>query len=300
MKIIIYSFAYNDDSGGTVVLQKLCHLLNENGYNAALWPMKKPVFYKEKPISSLYKFLIYFKKKIRGRFRFARRKDWNTPIATWSDLNDENVVIYPEVTDGNPLRMKNVVRWLLHIPGYYTGRVEYGKDDLIFYYAKAYLNGFKELDSSYELYIPNYREDTYYQKNFGKREGSCYILRKGKNKKIVHDLTNSILIDGKSHQEIAEIFNKVEYCISYDAYTMYSIYAVMCGCKSVIIPDEGISKEEWQPDEKQRYGLAYGFDDLEYAQKTRDLLLKQIKIENEKVPKALENFINKCRIKFNL
>jgi hypothetical protein len=37
-KFIIFSGSYSEDSGGTVVLHQLCHLLNTNGYEAYLYP----------------------------------------------------------------------------------------------------------------------------------------------------------------------------------------------------------------------------------------------------------------------
>jgi glycosyltransferase involved in cell wall biosynthesis len=43
-------------------------------------------------------------------------------LATFPSLLDRAIVIYPEVTEGNPLGAKNVVRYLLNKPGFFTGR----------------------------------------------------------------------------------------------------------------------------------------------------------------------------------
>lgn len=295
---IIYAFSYNDDSGGTVVLHKLCHLLNEEGFNAKLWMNYKPLFDITNPVSSIFKYLKYLKKRITRPFNINTK--WNTPIARKEDLTEKSVVIYPEIVDGNPLKAQNVVRWLLHKPGFHNGVVNYGPSDLIFLYLKAYAENCKNLDLDNMLYIPNNREDVYYQKNFGNREGTCYILRKGKNREIQHDLKNSICIDGKTHKEIAEIFNKVEFCISYDTYTMYSLYAALCGCISVVLPENDVSKEEWSPDGLFSLGIAYGFNDLENAKKTRSLLLDKISKENEEVIQQVHFFANKVNKYFKL
>jgi hypothetical protein len=37
----------------------------------------------------------------------------------------------------------------------------------------------------------------------------------------------------------------VETFISYDTYTAYSLFAVLCECESVVIPDEGVSEEAY-------------------------------------------------------
>ncbi|MDD5716652.1 MAG: hypothetical protein PHW64_02520 [Sulfuricurvum sp.] len=289
---IIFSFRYNDDIGGIVVQHKLCHLLNQQGQNAFLWPNYKPVFNWNNPIKSAVAFLRYFRKSLHKTF--ATKPGWNTPIAEYKDLKDA-IVIYPEIVDGNPLQSEKVVRWLLHKPGFHTKKVNYGTDELYFFYLKAYIENLSfQVDDENLLYIPNNREETYRQTNFGNREGSCYILRKGKNRPIVHDLSDSILIDGKSHQEIAKIFNDVTYCISYDTYTMFSMYAAMCGCISVVIPEEGVSKEEWLPEEERRYGIAYGFENIPEAIETHKYLLPRFQQEEAETVQAIERFIFKC------
>jgi hypothetical protein len=138
------------------------------------------------------------------------------------------------------------------------------------------------------------RNDIYQQTNFGKRSGTCYILRKGKGRPIVHDLTDSTLVDDFNHVEMAAIFNQVEMCISYDPYTMYSRYAALCGAISVIIPENGLTKEAWKSDEQQRYGLAYGFDDIPYACQTQPLLLANLQEREIQADQSVKNFIARC------
>ena len=101
------------------------------------------------------------------------------------------------------------------------------------------------------------------------------------------------MLDGKSHKEIAETMNKCEYFISYDLQTMYSQYAVLCGCKSIVIPENGVSKNEWQPKKEFQYGIAYGFDDIEEAEKTRDLVYESMKREEDNSNVSVGHFIKK-------
>jgi hypothetical protein len=209
-----------------------------------------------------------------------------------------SIVVYSEIIDGNPLFSQNVVRWFLHKPGYHTGEINYGKNELYFFYHEFFNDPIINDQVDNQLMVSIIFDDIYKQTNFGDRKGSCYILRKGKNREIVHDISDSILIDGLSHQEISKIFNQVEFCISYDTYTLYSAYAVMCGCKSIVIPEDGVSKEEWEPIEEMRYGIAYGFDDIENAEKTKEKLLPYLKEEEEKANKSVEKFIEKCEAYF--
>jgi hypothetical protein len=55
-------------------------------------------------------------------------------------IADRSIVIYPEITMGNPLRAKHVVRYLLNKPGFFIGRgVEaYGASDYFIHFAEEF------------------------------------------------------------------------------------------------------------------------------------------------------------------
>lgn len=287
MKIIIYAYRFDENSGGKIVLHQLCHLLNEMGIEARLWENYRLIFDKKNIIKSLFGFLKYFRKTIHRRFTV--NKNWNTPIATKEDIKDA-IVIYPEIVEGNPLNAKYVVRWLLHKPGFHNGKVEYNKDDLIVGYGKNFSTEEYEITDENLLTITYVMTDIYKQTNFDKRTGSCYMVRKGTNKEFVHD-KDAICVDGYSHEELAKVFNKVDTFISYDTYTFYSKYAALCGCKSIIIPDENVSKKEWHPNESKWYGLSYGLDDIEYALQTKDKMIENIKEQEQDNVNQVKNFV---------
>lgn len=136
--------------------------------------------------------------------------------------------------------------------------------------------------------------DIYQQTNFGTRRGSCHIIRKGKNKKLNHHNEDSIAIDDLTHEQAAKVFNEVEYCISYDPHTMLASYAVLCGCKVIIVPDEGVTVEQWQPIEEFRYGLAYGKENLPWAEKTRHLVIERLRRIEEQNIDSTKQFVECC------
>lgn len=293
MKFIIVSRGYDDQSGGVVVLHQLCDRLNKLGHQAHLWSVHKPIFDTKKPFASIYLFFIYFRKMLK--YGYKRNPKLDTPLATAQDLPGA-IVVYPEVVVGNPLKADRVVRWLLHKPGFNNGgKIDFGKNDLFFYYEKAFDDSRFNRHPENRLHIVSQRKDVYKITNTGKREGTCYILRKGHKRKIIHDVENSILVDDLSHEEKAKVFNQAQYCISYDTYTMYTVYAAMCGCIPIIIPEEGVSKEEWQPLEQNRYGMAYGFDDIEYAQRTRGLLLNHLERQEKESNQSVQRFVEKVK-----
>lgn len=288
---VLFSDSFDAQSGGAVVLHRLCDLLNRQGRRAFLWPKRRPLFDPERPLRSAYRALKYGERQWRRPFQVF--PGFVTPLARPPDLNGA-IVVYPEVIDGNPLRANHVVRWLLHKPGFHTGRVNFGAGDRFFFFQEAFNDPALNPDADNLLKTMFIRDDIYRQTNFGARSGSCYLLRKRKGRKIVHDLSDSVLVDDLSHTQLAEVFNRVETCISYDPYTLYSMYAAICGCASVVIPEDGMTKEEWYPDARDRYGVAFGFDDLPEALRTRPLLLPHLKEQELGANASVERFVAKC------
>ena len=62
----------------------------------------------------------------------------------------------------------------------------------------------------------------------------------------------------------------------------------------MIVPEEGVTKEQWYPDPRDRYGMAYGFDDIESARSTRPLLLPHLKAQESLANDSVRRFVEKC------
>jgi hypothetical protein len=253
----------------------------------------------------------FFKKNLREPFRrFKINPSFNTPVLKKrpKDIGTDGwIVVYPEITFGNPLGAKNVVRWLLHNPGFDP---QTGKETKPYFYGKGELyfrigNWFKDFQhpgsktSRSFLQVFHFPLHLYNAHDAQKdRTGTAYLIRKGLNKKICHDLSESILIDGLSHEEIAKIFKRVKTFISYDSYTTFSHFAVLCGCESVVIPDDGITEGEWMPNSEDRYGLAYGFESLSKAQETSHLVLERYENFQTSSIASVKNFLTETELFF--
>jgi predicted Ser/Thr protein kinase len=279
-KIIIYAPSYSDKVGGTIALHKLCHIINEIGGKAYLYPMFRSVVINKRVFGKAIWSI--FKDWIRPLYkRYKVNPSFNTPVLKSLPKNmGQYIVIYPEITFGNPLNAKNIVRWLLHNPGFHSNIIHFGTNEFYIKYHHGFdeFTHYKSFSSKNILQIKHYPTELYNLQNTSqKRSGTAYCLRKGVGKKIVHDLRDSILIDGKSHQEIAKIFKSVKCFISYDTNTAFSHLAVLCGCDSVVIPDENVTEENWYPNPKDRYGIAYGFENIEKSQSTKHMLESEIK-----------------------
>jgi hypothetical protein len=341
-KIIIFAPDYNPDSGGAITTHKLCHLLNEMGREAYLFPLFDThpinILNFESTLEQLNKELFHFsvgstvnienepahpadppkELSFKERFQLARKilfppkeiqvtehlpivfnpnrhslKTNSSFITPCLDIrsayeiadNDEYVVIYPEVVMGNPLKAKNVVRWLLHTPGFHTNQTNYGPNELYFRFSveTPYFSHPGSTTSDQFLTVVHFPTEIYNMDGASQdRQGTAYCIRKGAGKEIVHDVSDSICIDGKSHEEIAEIFKRVKTFYCYDTRTAYYYFASLCGCETIVIPDEGVSEEEWLPQPVSRVGIRYGIDSPKnWSQSTPKEVLNFLKAEED-------------------
>lgn len=242
------------------------------GHQAYLWPNQLGV----RPT---------LRKKIKNYLKrppYITHPDYVTPLADKTVLIENSIVVYSEVDYGNPLGAKNVVRWLLHKPGFHTGVANFGTDELIFFFDDYCVEPGYVINSENKLFVVSLNS-CYTADGTEQRSGSCYMMRKGKGRKIVHDMIDSVLIDGLSHQETADVFRKSKYFYCYDELTLYSQYAALCGCISVVIPDKFNNREQWvEKHPISKYGIAYGLDDVEHSINTLHLVKEYFnKLEND-------------------
>ena len=98
-------------------------------------------------------------------------------------------------------------------------------------------------------------------------------------------MLDRILPQVQTMDALNEMYNGAKYFVSFDVETYHSVLAAMAGCISIIVPQEGLTKEqlfERLPDWK--YGIAYGFDDLDHARETQGLVhqyAKDLELDND-------------------
>ena len=289
MKFLIYAPRYDEMAGGPIVLHKLCDKLNDMGHTALIWPMGRPRFTWTTSHRFPFEAVTHYGSMLY-RAKFVTRLDYRTPIAQPSDVAD-SIVIYPEIVSGNPLNAKRYVRWFLHRPGFHFRRFKFKKNDLFFYYQEAFNRGAPGMICGGKLTIAEYFRDTYKVSNFEPRTKVCYMVRKGLKRNDLPDLSNLWVIDGLSHSETAAAFNQCVFCYFYDLHTLYTTYAVLCGCIPIVVPEDDLPKELWVPEAELRYGIAYGIKDLDYAAATRDLLLARLDEVEAQNDESISRFV---------
>ena len=298
MKFIVFAPGYDPDSGGSVALHKLCHVLNSLGHECSICPARVS---KEVNRRSFIETALLLSKDYIKSFavKYETNHEFDTPLfyPGGNPVSGDYIVIYSEAVHGNPLSAKNVVRWFLHKPGFHTGAVCYGIGELYFDF-RSFATGFCIPGSRLSpnpLYVTQMPFDLYSRGRLlpsDAREGTAYCLRKGKGRAIQHDLDDSILIDNLPHREVSRIFSRVKTFISYDLYTAYCPLAAISGADVVVVPDPDLSCEEWYPEEAQRYGLAYGFgeDQMSWARRTSHMVLDEFMQKERRVADNVADF----------
>lgn len=249
-------------SGGALVLAALCRLLRERGIDARLFdihvePTRRTKLWKfwYSWIKHVLRFLIYplwcrfINNPNSPRYKiyqiFSRepiegvKLQWNPFFS-----RKNTVVLYPEKVYGNFLKARHVVRWLLYYNPYPNDEKAYGKDDLVIAF-RSIFNDKKLNPKGYQLQISWFNNQLYKQYNYGKREGNCYIIRKGANRNDLPTHFDGPVIDSLSEEEKVQVLNKCAYCYSYDLQTFYSAIAAVCGCLSIVVLEPGKRKEDY-------------------------------------------------------
>ncbi len=288
-KFIIRAPTFTGDSGGPISMHLLCSRLRARGEDAYIWPARPDILYGWPSLRNMaYEARCWLKPYSTGPF--------DNPIARRHDLENA-IVLYPEHTVGNPLRARHVVRWLLNKPGLLNGgRTNYGPDDLYFFFQAAFDDPAFNHDPDNHLMLlwvnPIWRD-----LGLPGRQGTCHMMRKGAGREHVHP-PGSIPLDGLSHEDMVAVFNRTERFYCYDLYTFYTINAALCGCIPIVVPDPGIAKEQWIRLPKDRYGVAYGEDDVDWAVATRPDLHRQLEAQVALEEEMLDAFVAKCMAKF--
>ena len=86
------------------------------------------------------------------------------------------------------------------------------------------------------------------------------------------------------------MFNRKKYFLTYDDSTYFICIAALCGCIPVVLyKNKILDYKEKTPYVK--YGVAYGFEELEYAEKTLHLMRPNLEELEKKSIDTIDNFI---------
>ena len=279
--------------------------MEKSGGITALYNLAKHISELQKPDICVKMFDCYNVKSINAYFN---------DYIDINDIDDNAVIIYPEVINDNPLNKPNVVRWILAPIGMNCNSNivdTWGKNDLVYYFNSElkFDKNPEKIGNIYKLLSVIHINPIIKQYNFGERSGICLTTRKiNAHKKTInyysfHDTVYDIPFHFDQSQCV-EHFNNCKMFISYDPLTFLSIMAALCGCISVVYPLDGLTKKEWihttaasnyvkNKGLDNLYGIAYGLEDIQYAIDTIHLVKDQwTDIQNFNKEKTVVPFIN--------
>lgn len=274
-KFLISTYGFDMGIGGLKVLHKLCHLLNETGYDAYLIPR-----HFDSP--------------------FAIYEGYNVKMVTQEVLDNlqDVIVVYPESWYGNYLNAPNVVRWMIGYPS--DAHIQTWDDhDLWFWYIPLYITDkYKHKNPDNLLYVGEQHRDIFYDYN-QPRTGSCWTLRKSQGivspSDYVHPI-NSVFIPYQFAGDLvnlAKLFNSTEMFYCYDNYTYLPIQSLMCNTDAVVVPVKTTYENFLNGFELNKY-VAYGVNDLPRAKNLRNEFFDHLDYIEQRTLQQLDIFVNKC------
>jgi len=195
--------------------------------------------------------------------------NFNTPYADDSALDQfrqaglMDIVIYPEVVSGNPLNAKQVVRYLLNKPGYFTGvgMETYGNGDFFVHFADEFAPPDK---NSLRLRIPLVDQDVYRlpEKQNPRDTFAIYSDRYQpdtgnfpfwvKNQEIISRSAP------RTPKALSELYQNSRALITGER-TAACIEAIHCGCPVIMIPHDRFDHKPIV-DYYGGYGFCIGLD----------------------------------------
>lgn len=270
-RFIVFAPPTYNESGGSMALHKLSTILRHLGFCSliAIWPW------------------------MQNRKVSPESRDY---LVTLDQINtDTDIVIYPEVINGNPLGARRCVRWMLSDPGKNSAdyTLTWGKDDLLVYYG-TYTARDVALKPAHSMFILSYTRPPRSQceEVINNRPYEFHIIRKAARYGVIpaglHGV-NSILLDTrcKNTDDYIRHFRKSSKIVSYDPFSFHSVLAALHGCVSIVKPLSNLSLKEWtlstciSSNQQIRDlgeggipGVAYGTEDLARAKRT------QVKIDH--------------------
>lgn len=277
-KFLISTHGFDMGIGGLKVLHKLCHLLNERGYDAYLIPLN-------------------------FNLPFAVYEGYNVKMVTQEVLDnlDDVIVVYPESWYGNYLNAPNVVRWMIGFPSEVHINT-WSDSDLWFWYLPFYITEKYNKNSDNFLYIGESHSDIFFDRKL-ERTGSCWTLRKAQDRvqpsQYVHPADSKFIPYHAAGDLVglSTTFNLSEQFYCYDNYTYMSIQSLMCNTDTIIVPHTKSKEEFFNGFELNKY-LAYGIDDLPRAKALRSAFFEHMNRIEEQTNQQLNVFVEKCHAYF--
>ena len=248
---IIGTPAYDPQSGGCMVIHRFCHELNEHGQEA---------YVSNKTTNPAWNTPYYAAARESDRVHDGQVTALNPSYSEWRDGFDV-ISVYPEITFGNPLGTRTVVRYLLNNAGKLSGPKQFESSDILFAFSRMF-NDFN-LPEERILFLPVIDVDFFKDAGLNRNKIAYYVGKGWRNDITISirevgaevEITKETTTNQLNLRDILQT-SKVLYC--YDNITGMTELARLCGCPVVIMPNGEYTKEQYNNHEFGWNGLGWG------------------------------------------
>ena len=163
-------------------------------------------------------------------------------------MQREDIVIYPEIVAGNPLRFHRVARYVLYYPGMLGGERVFDDHEYIVVWDRGYRK------DTPELVLPLLDRKLFYDAGLP-RIHDCVYEHKNSGVKRKVDIPGAVRITMKypeKRSELAALLQTTRVLYSYDHNSLLNDEAACCGAEVKLVTDEGLVDHipAPEPDEK--------------------------------------------------
>lgn len=221
-----------------------------------------------------------------------------TKVYEWDpfffDLN-KTVSIYTQITRGNPFNTLYNTRWILHDCEEELWDT-FGEDDFFCNFGNFELIEHKDCE---RLTVIDYNLNTFYDKKLSERKGFGHLVHKNTPEWGIEFLKNfgsSEILNYNGNIELNyynDEFNKYEYILTFDDKSYFTTAAALSGAKSIILnPKPNLSSWEYRLENPiNMFGVAYGLNDIKWADRTINLVRNHLKELEMSDKKTVVNFV---------
>jgi hypothetical protein len=147
-----------------------------------------------------------------------------------------DIVVYPEIVWGNPLRFRNVVRFVLYFSGKLAGETSYHAGEMVF----VWWNGYYKAP---ELRWPDMDTSLFFDARLPKTQ-NCYFVNKSKPMIYLDQFKDAVEINmdyPATRQELARLLQTTELLYTFDRHSVLNDEAAACGAKVMLVEKDGIT-----------------------------------------------------------
>lgn len=277
-----YSIAF-PEKGASIVLHKLAYEIAIRGHN--VYVFNEPYFPHEN-IKVIPTKLVEEDNIWKSRFTFE----------PFTFPPHKTVSIFTQLSLGNHYYTSHNCRWVLNDYSEEHWRT-FGEEDLI-----CNFGDFKvpENTKQKKLIVFDYNLDKFKNLNRPKRKGFCYLTQVNKatpswGEEFLKTITPNDISDWVSKggfDYLVDVLNDYEYLITFEDKTYLTSIAALCGTKSIVLSKNYPTPVDYRLSNPiQTFGVAYGFDDIGWANKTVNFARENLIELQKRDDKTVDDFV---------